>query len=445
MKTPKNGMYMTQADHVQFSESFGDMYSRYTGEKFTELNVKNVTVVVTEACNLACTYCYQHQKTPNMLSKEKAKEIVDFLLEGEKFNGYIDMEKSPCIIIDFIGGEPMLNTEVMDYFMDYFIVKAYEMNHPWAENYMISLSSNGLLYLSDEFQKFKRKHQGRISVGITIDGDKELHDSCRVFHDGSGSYDDVIVNVKQWIKDYPDTSTKVTLAPENLDHMVRSIFHLWGLGLFSVPANVVYEDVWSKEDATKFYYKLKELADRMLDEEVYKYKYTSLFRDAIGKPQAPDDDQNYCGGTGAMLAFGPDGRMYPCLRYMKYSLGTPDRKELSIGNIKTGIDTTSDPLLVELDTITRSSQSTEKCFNCPISTGCSWCSAFNYDVFGTANKRATFHCDMHKAQVLGNVYYWNKLYKKLSILDTFEMNVPKEWALEIIPEEEYEMLLALTK
>ena len=64
----------------------------------------------------------------------------------------------------------------------------------------------------------------------------------------------------------------------------------------------------------------------------------------------------------------------------------------------------------KLEQITRRSQSTDECYNCPIASGCSWCSAYNYEIYGTPNKRTTFICPMHKARVLANIYYWNKTY-----------------------------------
>jgi len=131
---------------------------------------------------------------------------------------------------------------------------------------------------------------------------------------------------------------------------------------------------------------------------------------------------------------------------MKYSLQTPDRKPLVIGNIWDGLVTKENHQgLFELSVITRSSQSLEKCMTCPVNQGCSWCSAYNYDVYGTANKRAIFHCEMHQARSLANVYYWNKLYNKLGILKVFEMHLPKEWAEKIISSDEYEKLLNLSQ
>ena len=72
-------------------------------------------------------------------------------------------------------------------------------------------------------------------------------------------------------------------------------------------------------------------------------------------------------------------------------------------------------------------------------------SAYNYQEFGTPNKRATYICEMHKARSLANVYYWNKYYQKNNIDKKFKMNCPKEWALKIISEDEYKMLLDLSE
>ncbi len=93
-----------------------------------------------------------------------------------------------------------------------------------------------------------------------------------------------------------------------------------------------------------------------------------------------------------------------------------------------------------LKCITRRSQSTDECYNCPVARGCAWCSAYNYDCFGTPDKRTTFHCDMHKARVLANVYFWNNLYRKLKLDKRFAFHMPDEWALEIVSREEVDLL-----
>jgi uncharacterized protein len=98
-----------------------------------------------------------------------------------------------------------------------------------------------------------------------------------------------------------------------------------------------------------------------------------------------------------------------------------------------------------LSNITRRSQSTDECFNCPIAAGCAWCSGYNYEEFGTPNKRATYICCMHKAASLANVYFINKVYRKLGVKQRFKMYLPKEEALKIINEDEYNYLLELSQ
>ena len=72
------------------------------------------------------------------------------------------------------------------------------------------------------------------------------------------------------------------------------------------------------------------------------------------------------------------------------------------------------------------------------------CSAWNYQETGTPNKRSTNICAMHKARALANVYYWNKWYRQNNIPKRFKMWLPKEEALKIIDEEEYNMLSELS-
>lgn len=463
MINPKNGLYITSADFEQWQDFYSPLlesYDKCTGNCSTckkqtyaetedpDLKVKNITFVVTERCNLDCTYCYECHKTGARMSKEVAKQAVDFIFDKEKINGYYDFEVSPAVIIEFIGGEPLLEIELMDYIVEYFKFKAFELNHPWAENYMISLTSNGILYNDEKVQEFLRKNPGKVSVGITIDGNKELHDSCRVFPDGSGSYDIVEKSIKTWLKTDEHPQTKITLCPQNVSYLNAALKNVWGLGIIGAFTNCVFEEGWTTEDAKVLYKEMIELADYLLANENYKNYYCSLFDDSIGRKN--EEDRNWCGGNGSMLAIAPDGRCFPCIRFMKYALSVPGRKERPIGDIWNGLESKEEnEWLKELKKITMSSQcqheDNKKCLDCPISTGCALCTGYNYDKFGDPNHKATYICVMHQARVLANCYYWNKLYKQLNLDKTFELNIPEEWALEIINKDEFNKLLNLAK
>lgn len=443
---PKNRKYLSSEDFPSWNDSFGALVKDTLNlpDKEKMKFVRNITFIVTEDCNLRCSYCYQPNKTHKHMTKEVGKRVVDFLLEGDKFNGYIDTENCCGVILDFIGGEPLLEIDLIDHIVDYFRFKAFALGHPWATNYMVSISSNGVMYNNPRVQKFLQKNNGRVSFGISIDGNKELHDSCRLFPNGEGSYDLAFDAVKKHIANYGMDRTKATISPENLPYLTKAIKHLWSIGLSGVMANTVYEEGWTIEDARLFYKELRQLADYLLEDQNYTRYFTSLFSETIGQPAYTYD--NWCGGNGAMLAIGPDGRCFPCLRYADISMSTPGRKGKSIGDIYEGIHSKEeDEWLCKLCSITAETQSNEECLGCQIASGCGSCNGYQYDKFGDPNHRATFICVMHKARVLVNVYYWNKLYAAVNEPKKFELHIPEEWALQIIDQEEYDYLLELSR
>lgn len=394
-----------------------------------------------------CTYCYQINKGKRSLSFENAKLFIDKLLSGEDgFHDYVNPEISPGIIIEFIGGEPFLEIELIDKITDYFRTRCVELNHPWAELYCISICSNGTLYFDERVQNYLKKNANHMSFSVTIDGNKELHDSCRVYRGTTrGSYDDAVAAANDWISKGHDMGSKITIAPGNLIYMGDAIKHMYELGYDEINANCVYEKGWTLEHAQLFYKELKKIADFWNDNDLVETHYLSLFEEDFFKPKDEKDNDNWCGGVGSyMLSIDPDGDLYPCIRYMESSLGDKN-KPLKIGNVKTGIAQTKEEQDIKkcLDCITRRGQSTDECFYCPIGEGCSWCSAYNYQEFGTVNKRATYICDMHKARSLANAYFWNTYYKKHNIDKCFKVYCPPEWAIPIVGEEEYNYLLEM--
>ena len=402
-----------------------------------------ITFQVTDACNLACTYCYQTHKGTRRMPFNIAKQFIDNLFDN-KYCNYIDMQMSG-IILEFIGGEPLLEFELIDKIIEYFKERAILLHHPWAQCYCVSICSNGTLYFNPGVKEFLLKHKNHMSFSITIDGNKDLHDSCRVFHDGSPSYDLAVSAAKDWMSLGFDMGSKITLSPYNIQYTYQAIIHMIELGYNEIFCNCVFEKGWEKEHAIILYTQMKKIADYILEYNLEYSHVITLFDEQNFKPLNPEENQNWCGGTGSMLSIDADGDLYPCIRYMHSSLGD-SQKPLKIGTVNDGIGCLEcDKQCLDcLNNITRRSQSTKECFDCPIATGCAWCSGYNYQVTGTPNKRVTYICIMHKARALANVYYWNKLYKKYNLNKNFKMYIPKELALEIISEQEYKMLEELS-
>lgn len=432
---------------IQKAELFQDQIRRLFKDD-QQKRVRVVTFQVTDACNLQCTYCYQINKSAHKMPFEVAKKFIDMLLSaGPEDNQYLNNENTAGVIIEFIGGEPLLEIDLISQITDYFISEMIRLEHPWATRYRISICSNGVLYFDPKWQEYMKRHLKNLSFSISIDGCKELHDSCRIFPDGTGSYDIAMKGVRHYIDVLGgQMGSKMTLAPSNIQYTYKAIVGLIESGYREIFLNCVYEEGWTLEHAKILYEELKKAANYILENNLFDNIYLSIFESQFFHPKNENDLQNWCGGNGEMISVDWKGDIYPCIRYMESSLGA-DQEPLIIGNVNDGIMVTEKQCNCVrcLQTIDRRSQSTDECFNCPIAEGCSWCTAYNYQVFGTADKRATFICPMHKARSLANAYYWNLGFRITNQPKRFKLFIPEEWALEIIDKEEWELLKLLEK
>lgn len=431
----------------QYQDMIGRLFPKEisTDVDGTKVLSRTVTFQVSDDCNLKCSYCYQCNKGNRSMNFEDAKKLINKLLSND-LNNYITTDKSPAIILEFIGGEPFLEVELIDKIVDYFRLQTILINHPWATRFMISICSNGVLHFDKRVQAFLNKNKSVLSYSITIDGNKELHDSCRVFHDGRPSYDIAVKGAMDWIEKGGYMGSKITIAPANVAYLYDAIVHMIKLGYNEINANCVYEKGWEQKHSIELYHQLKRIADYFIENNLVESHFCSLFEENFFKPKAEDDIDNWCGGTGAMLSMDPDGYLYPCIRYMESSLGE-NVEPYRIGHIDTGIGTNIDEQnrLKCMNCITRKTQSTEECFSCPIADGCSWCSALNYQENGTPNSRVTYICEMHKARSLANAYLWNKYYLKNNKKKCFKIYCPENWANKIIGNKEYLYLKDLEK
>lgn len=381
---------------------------------------KSITFIVTKDCQLACKYCYLVGKnTKERMTFDVAKQAIDYILDREQ------EFRDESVVWDFIGGEPFLEIDLIDQICDYLKTEMYRRNHHWFNSYRFSFSTNGINYGTDKVQRFIKKNFSHLSIGITIDGTKRKHDLNRIWktpemergimpkpEEEKGSYDDVVKNIPLWLEQFPGGATKVTISSADIPYIKESVLHLYSLGIHEVNINCVFEDVWHDGDDKLFEDQLTDLADAIIDQDLYEDYACSFFSEHIGKPLDPDrDNQNWC-GAGKMLSIDANGNFYPCTRFAAYSLRS--KPAWIIGNIRDGIDQNKLRPFLTLD---RTTQSPRKCIDCEVASGCAWCQGENYDAADTHTiyQRSVAICKMHKARVRANNYYWNKLFRKLEL------------------------------
>ena len=102
---------------------------------------KSITFIVTKDCQLACKYCYLVGKnSQERMTFNIAKKAVDYILSNR------DYLINDSVVWDFIGGEPLLEIDLIDSICDYIKEQMYIKQHPWFNAYRFSISTNGLMY-----------------------------------------------------------------------------------------------------------------------------------------------------------------------------------------------------------------------------------------------------------------------------------------------------------
>lgn len=365
---------------------------------------KTIVFIVTKDCQLSCKYCYLVAKNSDEeMTLPIAQKTIDYLLSSKLIS------PQTSIIYDFIGGEPLLKIELISDVMEYVLHKMEKScNH---NDYKIRITTNGILYNNPKVQSFIRKYHDHLLMSISIDGTKEKNDLNRIFKNGKGSYDLIINNVKLWRRQFSNIGTRMTISHDDVPYVSQSVKHLLSLEIKKIDINPVLENVWHDRDANVFEEQLIEVADYIIDNDLYLDENVDLtcFDDYIGRPLGKKDMTNPCGSM--LLAIDSRGRFYTCMRFAKYSLRSKEAR--IIGDLEHGINFNR---LRPLYAVDLCSLYPSECLRCEVATGCKWCPAENYDASstGTIYERSNASCQMHKARVRAKNYYWNKLRKKVN-------------------------------
>ena len=121
-------------------------------------------LIITHQCNLNCRYCYESFKSRKAMPLGLAKEIV--AREFAAADGY------EGVSVDFIGGEPMVQFELMREIAEWI------WSNDWPKPHLLSTSTNGTLFTSESKAWFHR-HAECFSVGLSIDGTPEMQQTNR--------------------------------------------------------------------------------------------------------------------------------------------------------------------------------------------------------------------------------------------------------------------------
>ena len=247
------------------------------------------TLCVTHKCNLNCVYCYQKHKSNAFMSFETAKECIDTL--------YNNFENKQVFELSFIGGEPLLNFEVIKKVYEYVQEKGY----PPPDHFFIT--TNGTL-LTDEMKEWFTKHKDNFILGLSLDGTPEVHNKNR-----SNSFDSI--DIPFFLKNYPNQAVKMTLSEESLSHLAESTIYIHSLGFKIDGMNLAEGDFkWeNKKDILKR--EFSKLVDHYSENP--NIQLDGLFKKALFVCEGKKDiERGWCGTGTTTPFFDVDGKTYPC-------------------------------------------------------------------------------------------------------------------------------------
>ena len=298
-----------------------DIYENRTFDfKNRNTDIKALCLHVAHTCNLNCEYCFASQGKYHgeraLMPYEVGKRALDFLIEnsGSRHN----------LEVDFFGGEPLMNFEVVKKLVKY----AREQEKLHNKNFRFTLTTNGLL-IDDDVIAFVNKEMS--NVVLSLDGRKEVHDSLRKTISGQGSYDIIIPKFKKLVKarDGKNYYIRGTFTHNNIDFL-KDILHMADLGFteLSMEPVVCAPDepyALTEKDLPILKEQYELLAKEMIkrDSENRGFTFYHYMLDLTHGPCIYKRISG-CGSGTEYLAVTPWGDLYPCHQFVgdeKFKLG----------------------------------------------------------------------------------------------------------------------------
>ena len=339
--------------------------------------VKALCLHIAHDCNLACKYCFaeegEYHGKRELMSFEVGKKALDFLVanSGKRRN----------LEVDFFGGEPLLNFQVVKDLVAY----GRSLEEKYDKNFRFTLTTNGVL-LDDDIMEFANKEMG--NVVLSIDGRPEIHNMMRPFPKGAESYDLIVPKFQKFAdsRNQDKYYVRGTFTRNNLDFS-KDVLHLADLGFkqISVEPVVAQETddyALREEDLPQLFEEYESLAQEMVrrhgtDED---FNFFHFMIDLEGGPCVAKRLSG-CGSGTEYLAVTPTGDLYPCHQFV----GNPD---FLMGNVDEGVVNTN-------------LRDSFKSCNVYAKDKCRECFARFYCSGGCAANSYNFHGDIHNAYDIG--------------------------------------------
>lgn len=304
-------------DKILFSVDDYEKFAKYS----VASPVKAMCLVIEQDCNLRCEYCFASTGDYGLgkrmhMTFETGKKAIDFLLEksGDREN----------LELDFFGGEPLMNFEVVKQVVEYARSKEAE----YGKKFRFTITTNGML-LTDDKIDFINKEMS--NVVLSIDGRKTVNDKVRKRVDGTGCYDTIMPKFKKLVEKRGDKEYYVrgTFTKYNIDFS-DDVYSLYNEGFdqISVEPVVCSPDMpyaLTEKELSAIFNEYERLSARILESQKKGEKF-NFFHFMLDLDQGPCAIKRLrgCGCGNEYVAITPEGDIYPCHQFVgidEYKMG----------------------------------------------------------------------------------------------------------------------------
>ncbi|WP_251620325.1 radical SAM/SPASM domain-containing protein [Odoribacter lunatus] len=272
--------------------------------------ISNAYIVVTENCNFNCKYCFisnavQHAGETKVMTNEVARQTVKLLQKT-----YERQQTSYDKTITFYGGEPLLNFDVICFFMDE--VNRIKEKYYWPSDMKYALITNGFLLTKDILKAL----QGYgITLSISYDVDKESH-AQRIDKNGNNSYEVVREKIGLCHEMGIPFSLSITISEVLLSRKNEVLTEILKLS----PATIVFNLLIPNTQRLKNEHYYEDATDFMIQAFI-RLRGIGLYEDRImRKVRAFSENKMHlydcCAGGGNQYVITPDGKIGICHGYL---------------------------------------------------------------------------------------------------------------------------------
>ena len=335
---------------------------------------REIFVMLTNQCNLACSYCYESVKNKQVVVPEEIKKVIIADIEASR-------SKTSEYFLIFHGGEPFLAFNEM-----------IELSE-WAWNtypelkIICMVTTNGTL-ISPAIKIWLTQNKHRFVPILSIDGARESHNLNR-----SNSFD--LIDRKFFRETWPWQAVKMTIAPNVLNKMFDNYIALAEDG-FIVNPSLAKEVAWDAErDLPVFAAEMKKFADYFV---AHPEKMPCELINIPMQNFSPDitvPHNRACGAGENIVAFDVNGNRFPCHAF----IGDPNKAydNESINEIFEQL-CKNDGLLISAG-----------CSGCFIFSYCSPCYGLNYTSRGEMGDFDPVMCRFNKVRVLAAAEMFSRM------------------------------------